>query len=275
MNGTQAKVFNGRPVTPSRRLTRFAGARRSDDRREDAPGRRLPRVLLVEDEDTIRELVSFHLRLSNCECLSIADGQTAKSIVTDTPFDLIILDVVLPGVDGLTLCLTIRREGVNRDVPILMLTARADEADRVIGLDSGADDYLIKPFGMRELMARVRALLRRPQAESREPARLREQPILSARGITIDPTRRKSFVDGVPVGLTRHEFELLYLLMSHPGVVFDRQELMAKIWTTEVFVTPRGVDALVKRLRRKIEVDPAAPQRLLTAWGTGYKFGDE
>ena len=233
-----------------------------------------PHILLVEDEEAISELVSFHLRLAGFSYTAIRDGTEALRVVQERQFDLIILDIVLPGVDGITLCQAIRQEGPNRELPILMLTARADEADRVIGLDSGADDYLVKPFGVRELVSRLKALLRRPKSTWRSPGRTREQPPVTHLGVTIDPTRRRVIVDGRVVSLTPHEFELLYLLASHPGIVFDREEILARVWEDDVFVTVRGVDALVKRLRRKIEDNPAEPTRVLTAWGTGYKFSE-
>ena len=229
---------------------------------------------MVEDEEAIRDLVSFHLKLADYEYTEVADGNEALKVAQQQPFDLIILDVVLPGLDGLTVCQAIRRQGPNREVPILLLTARADESDRVLGLDSGADDYLVKPFGVRELMARLKALLRRPRSTWRSPARAREQPVVSQLGVTIDPTRRRVTVDDRVVALTPQEFNLLYLLASHPGIVFDREEILARVWEDDVFVTVRGVDALVKRLRRKIEADPSQPARVLTAWGTGYKFGE-
>ncbi len=232
-----------------------------------------PRVLLVEDEEAISNLVTFHLRLANYACTEVADGGAALKIAQEQSFDLIILDLVLPVVDGVTVCEAIRRQGPNREVPILILTARAAESDRVLGLESGADDYVIKPFGIRELMARVKALMRRPKSTWRSSNRSGEQ-VVSHLGITIDPTRQRVTVNDGVVGLTRHEFNLLYLLMSRPGVVFDREEILARVWKDDVFVTVRGVDALVKRLRRKIEDDPAQPTRVLTAWGTGYKFGE-
>ena len=233
-----------------------------------------PRVLLVEDEEAIRDLVSFHLKLADFDYTTLADGNDALDLAQRREFDLIILDIVLPGVDGITVCQSIRREGPNREVPILMLTARAEEADRVVGLESGADDYLTKPFGVRELLARLKALLRRPKSTWRSPSGRPERDIVSHLGVEIDPTRRRVTVGDRVIALTPHEFSLLHLLIAHPGTVFERDEILARVWTDDVFVTLRGVDALVKRLRRKIEDDPAQPKRVLTAWGTGYKFGE-
>jgi DNA-binding response OmpR family regulator len=233
-----------------------------------------PRVLLVEDEEAIRDLVSFHLKLADFDYTTVSDGTDALRITQRREFDLIILDIVLPGVDGVTVCQSIRREGPNREVPILMLTARADESDRVVGLECGADDYLTKPFGVRELLARLKALLRRPKSTWRSPGGRPEQDTLSHLGVTLDPKRRRVTVDDRVVALTPHEFNLLHLLIAHSGTVFERHEILARVWKDDVFVTVRGVDALVKRLRRKIEDDPSQPKRVLTAWGTGYKFGE-
>jgi two-component system, OmpR family, response regulator ResD len=234
-----------------------------------------PHVLLVEDEEAIRDLVGFHLSLSDFTFTAAIDGPSALDASKTRQFDVIILDLVLPGLDGLTLCEAIRRDGPNREVPILMLTARGDESDRVVGLDSGADDYLVKPFAVRELMARLRALLRRPSSSWRRQGRSRDSAPISELGVTLDSARRVVTVDGQAVNLTPQEFSLLEVLISRPGIVFDRDELLTRVWDDEVFVTARSVDALVKRLRRKIELDPAQPTRIVTAWGTGYKFGHQ
>lgn len=233
-----------------------------------------PRVLLVEDDPAIRDLLVFHLDLADFASTVVGDGIEALRLARETPFDLIVLDLVLPGIDGFTVCQAIRHHGVNREIPILMLTARADESDRVSGLESGADDYLTKPFGVRELLARLRALLRRPRSTWRLPLPDSQLPSISILGVTVDPTRRRVTVDDQVVSLTPQEFSLLYVLASQPGVVFKREELLARVWEGDVYVTVRGVDTLVKRLRKKIERDPGYPTRVVTAWGAGYKFGD-
>ena len=220
----------------------------------------------------IRDLVCLHLGLEGYECEPVGDGKQALTLAAERPFDLVVLDLMLPGVDGVTVCRAIRRQGANRDVPILMLTARREESDKVIGLDSGADDYLTKPFGMRELVARVGALTRRaraPIAEDDAPP-----PAIAIHGLELDPARRAVQARGMPVEVTRQEFSLLYLLASNPGIVFTRERLLSRIWQEQAYVTGRSVDTLVKRLRRKIEVDPAAPQLIVTVWGDGYKFTD-
>jgi DNA-binding response OmpR family regulator len=168
-----------------------------------------------------------------------------------------------------TVCRAVRRESMNGDVPILMLTARREESDKVLGLESGADDYLTKPFGIREFIARVRALLRR--RPSRAPG---HAAAVVAGGLTVDPARRHARLQDREIELTAHEFDLLYLLATNRGIVFSRDALMQKVWGDDTHITERSVDTLVKRVRRKIEQDPADPKFVLTVWGTGYKFAD-
>jgi DNA-binding response OmpR family regulator len=242
---------------------------------------RPPKVLIVEDEIHIRELVALHLGLEGYACRGIGDGRTALECVEAERFDLLVLDLMIPGLDGLALCRAVRNGRMNHDVPILMLTARRDESDKVVGLESGADDYLTKPFGVRELVARSRALLRRPRsgatATSDPVLPLRDEEgrqRLDVRGLDVDPARRRVRVDGRDVELTDQEFRLLHLLASNPGIVYSREALLAKIWRGDTYVTVRSVDTLVKRLRRRIEADPASPRHLLTVWGVGYKFAD-
>ena len=231
------------------------------------------RVLVVEDERHIRDLVCLHLGLEGCNCDGAPDGPEALKLIREQAYDLVVLDLMLPGIDGVTVCRAIRREPLNLDVPILMLTARREESDKVLGLESGADDYLTKPFGVRELVARARALMRRPRQPA-VPGTGERDAIVSVHGITIDPARRRVTVRDAEVELTAQEFSLLHLLGSHPGIVFSREALLARIWRGDVHVTERSVDTLVKRLRRKIEIDPAEPTIILTVWGTGYKCAD-
>jgi DNA-binding response OmpR family regulator len=233
------------------------------------------RVLVVEDEVNIRELVCLHLRHEGYVCDDVGDGKLALERTQTQPYDLLVLDVMLPGLDGLSLCRAVRNGQLNADVPILMLTARREESDKVVGLESGADDYLTKPFGVRELVARARALLRRPRQRHPEAAATAgSDGIVKVHGIEIDPAKRRVRVDGRDIDLTDQEFRLLYLLATHVGIVFSREALLAKIWRGDTFVTVRSVDTLVKRLRRRIEADPASPRFLLTVWGVGYKFAD-
>ena len=235
------------------------------------PGRR--RLLVVEDEAAIRELLRLHLSLAGFGIEEIADGTTALERARTDKFDLIVLDVMLPGLDGITLCRAIRSQGVNTPTPILMLTARDTESDKVLGLESGADDYLTKPFGIREMLARVSAILRRND-------RIDAQAIASSvrrvetRDLGLDPERREAVVRGGAVELTKQEFDLLYLLAARPGIVFSRAALLSKVWSDDTYVTERTVDTVVSSLRRKIERDAQDPELILTAWGVGYKFVD-
>jgi DNA-binding response OmpR family regulator len=232
-----------------------------------------PQILVVEDEAHIRELVSLHLRLEHAVPVEAEDGRAALELARQRRFDLVILDLMLPGLDGVTVCRAIRRESPNQTTPILMLTARREESDKVLGLDAGADDYLTKPFGVRELMARVRALLRRTATRDIEAVAAHAGPILY-KHIEVDPSRRRVRVGSRDVDLTANEFQLLSVLLASPGIVFSREALLSKVWNDETFVTVRSVDTLVKRVRKKIESDPAAPDVILTVWGTGYKAAD-
>ena len=232
-----------------------------------------PRVLVVEDEENIRELVSLHLRLEHAEPVEAADGTTALDLARQQRFDLVILDLMLPGLDGMTVCRAIRRESANTDTPILMLTARREESDKVLGLDSGADDYLAKPFGVRELMARVRALLRRAPARAVPDVAETTKPI-AYKHIAVDPARRSVRVGSRDVELTGNEFQLLSVLLSSPGIVFSREALLNRVWKDQTYVTVRSVDTLIKRLRQKLEADTRDPKLILTVWGTGYKYAD-
>jgi len=233
----------------------------------------LTRVLVVEDEVNIRELVCLHLRHEGYVCEDVGDGNAALERTEAQRYDLLVLDLMLPGLDGLSLCRAVRNGRLNRDVPILMLTARREESDKVVGLESGADDYLTKPFGVRELVARARALLRRPR-QGPDPSVGGDDGVVKVHGLEIDLPRRRVRVDGRDVELTDQEFRLLHLLATHVGIVFSREALLGKIWRGDTFVTVRSVDTLVKRVRRRIETDPANPRFLLTVWGVGYKFAD-
>ena len=232
-----------------------------------------PRVLLVEDERSIRELVSVQLSRAGYDCRSVSDGRVGLQLLLEEPFDAIVLDLMLPNVDGLTICRTVRRQGANRNAPILMLTARISESDKVLGLESGADDYVTKPFGVLELTARIAALTRRvhrAHAQAGVPARRS----VTARDDELDPVRHTVRVRGTNVAVTPHEFELLYQLASQAGVVLSRKELLAAVWRGQAFVTDRSIDTLVRHLRCKVEEDPASPQLIVTVWGYGYKYID-
>ena len=236
---------------------------------ESAQTKATARVLLVEDDPHIRELVALHLQLEGLTVVPVTDGNEGLARARAETFELIVLDVMLPGLDGVTVCRAIRRDSRNAEAPILMLTARRDEADKVLGLDSGADDYLTKPFGVRELVARVRALLRRRRGASAAHA-----PAVQAGDLTVEPARRQAKLGDREIDLTAHEFELLYVLASNRGIVFSREALVQRVWGEDTHITVRSVDTLVKRLRRKLEQEPAEPRFILTVWGSGYKFAD-
>ncbi len=261
------------PTLPGAADRASAGSRQPD---------RPARVLVVEDEPHIQELVCLHLGLEGYSCEATGNGREALDKTESARYDLVVLDLMIPGLDGVSLCRAVRNGRVNRDVPILMLTARSEESDKVTGLESGADDYLTKPFGVRELVARARALMRRPRQAAAAPERTNAAgdvadelgPPVTIQGVFIDPARRRVRRDGRDVELTDQEFRLLYLLASHPGIVFSREALLARIWRGDTFVTVRSVDTLVKRLRRRLEPDPANPRYLMTVWGVGYKFVD-
>ena len=238
-----------------------------------APAHNVRRALIVEDESSIREIVRLHLSLAGFETEEVADGRAALNHLRRERFDLVVLDVMLPGVDGVTLCRTLRSGGPNQRAAVLMLTARDTEPEKVLGLESGADDYLTKPFGVREFMARVTAIMRRASGGLAEPEPPRTG-IVTSGDVTLDPERRQARVRGALVVLTKQEFDILYLLASRRGIVFSRAALIAKVWGGDTYVTERTVDSVVSRLRRKIERDPNDPEMLLTAWGVGYKFAD-
>jgi two-component system response regulator VicR len=233
-------------------------------------------VLVVEDQKAIRDLVCSHLDDEGLRTVPARSGTEALELAMTVRVDLILLDVMLPGVGGMEVCRQVRARGPNRDVPILMLTARREETQKVEGLESGADDYLTKPFGMRELVARVRALLRRNEMVSARVGvpGVGGQPALEAGDLAIDPATARVSVAGRDVALTVNEFNLLYVLATQRGVVLSRETLLARVWHDETFVTVRSVDTLVKRLRQKIEADPANPAIVLTVRGAGYKVAD-
>ena len=231
------------------------------------------RVLIVEDESSIRELLRLHLSLAGYQVDESGDGASALTTARETRFDLIVLDVMLPGLDGITLCRAIRAGGVNTGAGILMITARDTESDKVLGLESGADDYLTKPFGVREMLARAAAILRR-NARLDEQADAAATKAVRSRDVTLDADRRQAVVRGESVALTRQEFDLLYLLAARPGIVFSRTALLSKVWSGDSDVTERTVDTVVSRLRRKIQRSAQEPPLIQTSWGVGYKFAD-
>ena len=235
------------------------------------------RVLVVDDEPAIVDAVTYNLRQQGYQPLVATDADAALRLFRERKPDLIILDVMLPSGSGFDICRLIRQGG--SQTPILMLTARVAEGDRVQGLEIGADDYLIKPFGMRELMARVKALLRRGVQSGENVAAaggaLSSTPTIMASsrlGLVIDVEKREARTAQKPLVLSRKEFDLLALLAGHPGRVFDRQTLLDRVWGEDAYVDDRTVDVHIRWLREKIETVPGKPQYLLTVRGIGYKF---
>lgn len=231
----------------------------------------MPRkVLVIEDHTDIAEVVALHLSDIDCEVRHVANGLEGLKVAESERYDLIILDLMLPGMDGLEICRRVR--ATNRYVPILMLTAKSSEADRVVGLEMGADDYLTKPFSVMELLARVKALFRRVEAMTQ--ARDGDTEVLHARDIVIDTGRRAVSVGGGAVELTAKEFDLLLQFARHPGRVYSRAQLLDLVWGYGHAGYEHTVNSHINRLRAKIERDPAKPAHILTVWGVGYKFSD-
>jgi len=226
------------------------------------------KILIVEDERDVVKLLRYNLEKEGFRISSVTDGSLALSEMRREPADLVMLDLMLPGMDGLEICRQLRRNERYASVPILMLTARSEEADRVVGLELGADDYVTKPFSMRELIARVRALLRRQDPTPQRNALLHGD-------IHIDPSAHAVRVSGKQVELSALEFRLLHYLAAHPGMVFSRDHLLDRVWGNDRSVTPRSVDVYIRRVREKIEPQPQTPVYVQTVHGVGYRFAIE
>ena len=227
-----------------------------------------PTVLLVDDEESVQKLLAYPLEREGYRVVQARDGEEALVRYRAEPIDLVILDLMLPRLDGLAVCRRLREE--QSTVPIIMLTARGDEGDKVLGLELGADDYITTPFSIREFMSRVRALLRRAQLP---PAGTRDE-VIEVDGLRIDTARRSVEVNGEPAQLTYLEFELLRLLATSPGRVFTRKALLDELWGGSEFRDPRTIDVHVRHLREKIERDPGDPELIFTVRGVGYRFRD-
>ncbi len=223
-------------------------------------------ILVVEDEASIAEVVSLYLKRAGFNVQTASDGKQAMELFESQGPDFVVLDLMLPEVDGLSLTRWLRDRS---NVPIIMLTARREEIDRIAGLEMGADDYVVKPFSPQELVSRVRAVMRRL---GREGAEAEPERSLSFDGLAIEPRSRVVTVQDSPVELTAKEFDMLYLLARHPKQVFTREQLLERVWGGAQYIDPGTVTVHVRRLREKIEGDPSKPTRLLTVWGVGYKF---
>lgn len=224
------------------------------------------RILVVDDEKLLVKGMKFNLENEGYEVDCAYDGAAAVELARNGRFDLIILDVMMPELDGLEACMRIREFS---NVPIIMLTAKGEDTDKIIGFECGADDYITKPFSVKELAARVRAVIRRQEYLSAAG-----EPVLSGHGITLDYARRAVTKNGLPVELTHREFELLYTLMKTPGRVFTREMLLDTVWKVDFYGDTRTVDVHVRYLRQKLEDEPDNPKRILTVRGVGYRFAE-
>jgi DNA-binding response OmpR family regulator len=223
----------------------------------------MARVLVVDDDPTVREVVVSYLRAAKHEVVEAADGESVTGLMRDRPADLVVLDLMLPGIDGLEVCRRLRQTS---DVPVIMLTALGSETDRVVGLEQGADDYVTKPFSPRELVLRVESVLRRA-GERTTP----EQGRLIDGDLVVDLARHEVTLDGRVLALTSREYDLLRFLLAHPGKAFSREDLLKEVWGWS-FGDQSTVTVHVRRLREKVERDPTMPERLVTVWGVGYRW---
>ncbi len=228
-------------------------------------------VLVIEDESEIAELVKLHLRDLGCQVKLAFDGIVGVAEAEAKNYDLVILDLMLPGIDGLEVCRRLRSK--SNYTPILMLTSKATELDRVLGLEMGADDYLTKPFNVMELVARVKAIFRRIDALNRGDTKSGEK-IVSSGNLRLDITKREAILDGEPLELTTKEFDLLFHLMQNSGRVYSRSQLLDNVWGYNHSGYEHTVNSFINRVRNKIELDPAKPCRIVTVRGVGYKFSE-
>ncbi|MCU6683540.1 response regulator transcription factor [Leclercia sp. H6W5] len=228
----------------------------------------MKQILLVEDDGDIAALLRLNLEDEGYVITHEADGGTALHLLGQTHWDAVILDLMLPNVDGLTLCRAIRQR--DHYLPVIIISARSSETERILGLETGADDYLAKPFSVQELVARIRALFRRQQAMGQQTSGL-----ITAHGLTIDPLARSVLLHGEPIDLTPREFDLLYFFARHPGEVFSRLALLEQVWGYQHEGYEHTVNTHINRLRVKIEKDAAEPEVIRTVWGKGYRFARE
>jgi two-component system response regulator VicR len=227
-------------------------------------------LLIVEDEKSIMDILSFNLKREGYRTIETMDGEKGLELAKSDNPDLILLDVMLPKLDGFEVCRRLRQEGFT--TPVIMLTAREEETDKVLGLEIGADDYITKPFSMRELLARIKANIRRSRMDESAPPSRRDGDTIAAGDLRIDLSRLEVRKNGKVIDLTQREFELIRFLASSPDKVFSREELLEKVWNYEYYGDVRTVDVTVRRLREKVEDDPAEPRYIITRRGAGYMF---
>ncbi len=231
----------------------------------------MKQILMIEDDPSIVELATIHLKDIHCEVTKSHSGFEGLHLATTGTYDVIILDVMLPEINGIEICKRIRAE--KNFTPIMMLTARSEEIDKIIGLETGADDYLTKPFSLREFIARVKALIRRTEMLTPEPETIPE--ILQCQNLVMNTTKRKVTLDEQKIELTPKEFDLLLLFMSNPGVSYSRETLLNQVWGYEFSGYEHTVNSHINRLRTKIETNLTTPKYILTTWGIGYRFTEE
>ncbi|MES1218767.1 MAG: response regulator transcription factor [Bacteroidota bacterium] len=230
-------------------------------------------VLIIEDDPNIVELLSIHIHDLGCRVMSETNGQKGLATAREGKFDLIILDIMLPGLNGLEICRKIRQQ--DRHTPILMLTAKSEEIDKVMGLETGADDYLTKPFSIRELIARVKVIFRRKEDNAALQDTMPLSSLISYGGLEIDLDKRKVILNNNRVELSPREFELIALLASHPGKSYSRKQLLNLVWGYDFEGYEHTVNSHINRLRGKIEADVSDPKFILTIWGVGYRFNED
>jgi len=229
----------------------------------------MKKILLIEDDERIVELVDIHLKDIFCESTKAFNGEEGLRYALDKKFDLIILDIMLPDMNGVEICREIRAE--KNTTPVMMLTARSEEIDKIIGLETGADDYLTKPFSIHELIARIKAVLRRTEINNSHLS----DTIITHGDLTVDPAKRKVMLNNTKVELTPKEFDLLHLFITNPGKSYSREALLNNIWGYEFNGYEHTVNSHINRLRAKIESNLSNPKYILTTWGVGYRFSDE
>lgn len=230
-------------------------------------------ILIIEDDEEIVDLLTIHLKDLGCSIEYAIDGSFGLQKALSATFDLIILDLMLPGMDGIEVCRRVRMK--NEYVPVLMLTAKSEEIDKVLGLETGADDYLTKPFSVREFISRVKAIFRRIEAIKKTEVVIESTAVLKFPNLMIDPAKRKVTLNGNRLPLTPKEYDLLYRLASNPGRSYSREELLNLVWGYEFSGYEHTVNSHINRLRSKIEPDISYPKYILTAWGIGYRFNDD